>query len=44
MGQRSIAEAGVRSYQREATAEQPRKLFSEGELADFLIARWKLAL
>jgi hypothetical protein len=43
--QRSTAEASIRSYQRrEATAEQPRKLFAEGELADFLIARWKLAL
>ena len=45
MDQRSTAEASIRSYQRrEATAEQPRKLFSEGDLADFVIARWKRAL
>ena len=29
---------------RHTTGEWPRKLFSEGDLADFLIARWKLAL
>lgn len=45
MGQRSTAEASIRSNQRrEAWAERPRKLFSAGDLADFLIDRWKLFL